>query len=228
MNISAKKVKMLREERGWSQEHLGDVAGLSYRTIQRIERNGQCSLESKMAVASAFLVSPVELADDFNEDIGSGKLQWGGLVGITACLSLIVMALLMGGGILMAVDVPSILIALLLPISLSMVSNGASLTWQALRLIGWMFYEPSKSQNIHASLPVLRKFIIYCYSAGVVSSLLALLSSINYFNDMTKVQLANSIQVVLLALIYGVLLAEIVFRPVHHKICRLLLAKAQS
>ena len=46
MKISPQKVKMLREERGWSQEHLGEVAGVSYRTIQRIEKDGQCSLES--------------------------------------------------------------------------------------------------------------------------------------------------------------------------------------
>ena len=181
-----------------------------------------------MAVASAFLVSPIELADEYNAKIGSGKLQWSGIAGVLVCVVLIIMALAMGGGVSMAIDVPSLLIAIMLPVGLSMISNGFDLTWQSLKLISWTFYEPNESKNIHLSLPVLRKFIVYSYSAGVVSSLLALLSSVNFFNEMDKFQFASSIQVVLLPLIYGVLLAEIVFRPVHHKVYRLLLAKAKS
>ena len=37
MKIDAKQIRRLREERAWSQEHLATVAGLSLRTIQRVE-----------------------------------------------------------------------------------------------------------------------------------------------------------------------------------------------
>ena len=47
-------IKRLRGERSWSQDHLASVSGLSLRTVQRIENEGSCSLESKKALASAF------------------------------------------------------------------------------------------------------------------------------------------------------------------------------
>ena len=54
MKIDSEIVKDLRNQKSWSQEHLASVSGLSLRTIQRIENNGACSLESKKALASVF------------------------------------------------------------------------------------------------------------------------------------------------------------------------------
>jgi transcriptional regulator with XRE-family HTH domain len=62
--VSHKKVKKLRLDNGWSQEQLARITGLSYRTIQRIERNGRCSLDSKMALSSAFGISFLELSSE--------------------------------------------------------------------------------------------------------------------------------------------------------------------
>lgn len=61
MKVDTKLIKALREERGWSQEHLASVAGLSARTVQRLEADGNASLESKMAIAAAFGVEPARL-----------------------------------------------------------------------------------------------------------------------------------------------------------------------
>ena len=47
-------VKKLRSEKSWSQEHLALVSGISLRTVQRVENEGKCSLDSKKAIASAF------------------------------------------------------------------------------------------------------------------------------------------------------------------------------
>ena len=44
----------LRLEKGWSQEQLAEICDLSVRTIQRIERGQQPSLESLKALASVF------------------------------------------------------------------------------------------------------------------------------------------------------------------------------
>lgn len=62
MKIDASQLKTLREARGWSQEQLAAVSGLSPRTIQRLEADGRASGESRMAVAAAFGVEPVQLA----------------------------------------------------------------------------------------------------------------------------------------------------------------------
>ena len=57
-------IRKLRIEKGWSQETLADISGLSVRTIQRIERGGNASLESLGALAAAFEVDIATLATE--------------------------------------------------------------------------------------------------------------------------------------------------------------------
>jgi transcriptional regulator with XRE-family HTH domain len=47
-------IQKLRLQRGWSQEQLAEVSGLSVRTIQRLERGQTASLESLKALGAAF------------------------------------------------------------------------------------------------------------------------------------------------------------------------------
>lgn len=61
MKVNPQKIKQLREAHGWSQEHLAEVAGLSGRTVQRIEAEGNASPESRMAVAAALGVEAAAL-----------------------------------------------------------------------------------------------------------------------------------------------------------------------
>jgi transcriptional regulator with XRE-family HTH domain len=49
-------IQKLRLQRGWSQEQLAEVSGLSARTIQRIEKGQSASLETLKALAAAFEV----------------------------------------------------------------------------------------------------------------------------------------------------------------------------
>lgn len=61
MKIDALKIRQLREARGWSQEHLAEVAGLSARTVQRIEAESNASPESRMALAAALGIDTIDL-----------------------------------------------------------------------------------------------------------------------------------------------------------------------
>lgn len=63
MTDASGKVKQLREARGWSQEHLAAVAGLSARTVQRVEADGRASGDTRMAIAAVLGVTPAELAE---------------------------------------------------------------------------------------------------------------------------------------------------------------------
>jgi transcriptional regulator with XRE-family HTH domain len=47
-------IQKLRLQRGWSQEQLAEVSGLSVRTVQRLERGQPGSLESLNALAAVF------------------------------------------------------------------------------------------------------------------------------------------------------------------------------
>lgn len=54
-------IRNLRLQRGWSQEQLSELCGLSIRTIQRIERGQNPSLESLKSLAAVFEVDMKEL-----------------------------------------------------------------------------------------------------------------------------------------------------------------------
>lgn len=54
MQLNKDQLRRERELRAWSQSHLAEVAGLSMRTVQRIENTGSASLESAKAIAAAF------------------------------------------------------------------------------------------------------------------------------------------------------------------------------
>lgn len=53
MKIDGEKVRDLREQKSWSQEHLASASGLSVRTIQRVEAQGTSLPETRLALAAA-------------------------------------------------------------------------------------------------------------------------------------------------------------------------------
>lgn len=61
MKINADVVKKLRIAKNWSQEQLGEMSGLSLRTIQRLENDGNASIESVRVLAVAFDIDPSKL-----------------------------------------------------------------------------------------------------------------------------------------------------------------------
>ncbi|MDO6427163.1 helix-turn-helix transcriptional regulator [Thalassotalea sp. 1_MG-2023] len=67
MDINAKKIKQLRTDRAWTQQHLADACGVSLRTIQRAERYGNSSKETLMALAAVFEQEQATLLDQVNQ-----------------------------------------------------------------------------------------------------------------------------------------------------------------
>lgn len=62
----AEIIKNLRIERSWSQDLLAQNAGVSKRTIQRLEKEGHCSHETLLAVAGAFDIDVRQLTRFMN------------------------------------------------------------------------------------------------------------------------------------------------------------------
>ena len=56
-------IQKLRLQRGWSQEQLGEISGLSPRTNQRLEHGMPASLESLKALAAAFEIDLNQLQE---------------------------------------------------------------------------------------------------------------------------------------------------------------------
>jgi transcriptional regulator with XRE-family HTH domain len=57
-------VQKLRLQRGWSQQQLSDLSGLSVRTIQRIENGQTASVESLKSLASVFEIDFSQLSSE--------------------------------------------------------------------------------------------------------------------------------------------------------------------
>lgn len=64
MRVNVEKIRGWRDDRCWSQEHLAEVAGVSPRTIQRLENGDSVSRETVLALAAAFDVPASALAAD--------------------------------------------------------------------------------------------------------------------------------------------------------------------
>lgn len=56
-------IQKLRLQRGWSQEQLAEVSGLSVRTVQRLEGGQPGSLESMKALAAVFEIDLNDLKE---------------------------------------------------------------------------------------------------------------------------------------------------------------------
>ena len=54
-------LKNLRVEKGWSQEQLAEISGVSARTIQRLEKGESPGMETLKALAAGFEMSVSEL-----------------------------------------------------------------------------------------------------------------------------------------------------------------------
>jgi len=87
MNIDAKFIRFLRDQKAWSQDHLAVAAGVSLRTVQRVEAEGIASAETRLALASALGIPVSRLSPDLARassrsnglNIGAkwGWLGWG-------------------------------------------------------------------------------------------------------------------------------------------------------
>jgi transcriptional regulator with XRE-family HTH domain len=82
MKIDSKLIVKLRKERGWSQQQLSFVSGVSLRTIQRVENEGSTSVETLKSLASVF-------ETDFNNLIFKSSLPNGVLKKTTASFALL-------------------------------------------------------------------------------------------------------------------------------------------
>jgi len=68
-------VRKLRLKRGWSQSQLAEMAGVTTRTIQRIERGHRSSMETNKALSSVFEVELSLLQPEEEKMEGESELK---------------------------------------------------------------------------------------------------------------------------------------------------------
>jgi transcriptional regulator with XRE-family HTH domain len=93
MKLNSAVIRLEREKRAWSQEHLSGVTGLALRTIQRIESTGSASFESASAIAAVFDLPLTALRNDEIEPatqavVAQRWFTWHRLFTLVGCLVL--------------------------------------------------------------------------------------------------------------------------------------------
>lgn len=232
MNVSGEKIKKLRKHHGWSQERLAQVSGLSERTIQRIEQGESASMETRLSLANAFDVTPVELCEEEAVKVGSGGVNWSGIGGLVLCALLMYLQFYLPGAPFF--DAVSLLLTIGIAAGMAAVSMGGAEALMTVALVRWVFVLPNAESGLQQNLPNLQRMIFYCYSAGAVSTLVGIIAVL-----MTPANLdANwpyppasetnmGFGIALLTMLYGAMLAELVFRPLKHRIERMLIEHRQ-
>lgn len=59
-------VKRLRTKKGWSQDHLATLTGLSLRTIQRVEAGRSASMETVNSLSAVFETDITQFTEEIN------------------------------------------------------------------------------------------------------------------------------------------------------------------
>jgi transcriptional regulator with XRE-family HTH domain len=75
MKVNVPLIKRLREEKSWSQEHLAEASGISLRTIQRVETEGNASSETRLALAAALGIDVAQLGASHGNEVGKEPSQ---------------------------------------------------------------------------------------------------------------------------------------------------------
>lgn len=221
MKVSPEKVKKLRLEHGWSQEQLSDVAGISYRTVQRVEKDGNGSPESLMAISSAFNITPNDLSSEYKSKVGTGAINWSGIFGLGLCAFLIGLMIVLPGEGTLFFDLISLILVLGFSFALLSMSCGVRPAFDALSQLRWLVSEPKDAPLTQRHLPILRKWILYLYSSGVVSTLfglVAVFTSPKTSGDNVYL----GISIAFLTIIYAAVIAEFIIRPLKNKITYML------
>jgi len=213
MNVSTEKIIILRRERGWSQEKLAAIASVSERTIQRVEADGNCSLDTKMALASAFDISPVELGAEMELVTTPSvfKTSWAGALGlfILGLLAPIIILLTATNGVW---EMVSMGVVWGMTIILAIMNYGFKSTYRLFDNTSWIVKYPTYVSGLNIYIVQAQSVIQHAYIVGAVASLVYALTVAVHLPSETNNTL-SFISYSIRPLIYSILFSELWFRP---------------
>lgn len=231
MTISVDKLKKLRVNHGWSQERLSELSGISLRTIQRIESGESVSLETQLAISKIFNVAPTELFENKEMELGTGGINWSGVCGIVLGSLMMLLQFKLPGSPFF--DYISFLLVIGLSIAMCSISIGIEKTVSTISMIRWVIVLPNNEIGLENRIPYLNKLIIYCHTAGAISSLVGVIAVFLTpeayewtITPMPKYPILFGLGIALLTSLYAAVIAELVLRPLKHQIEQLLINRS--
>jgi len=221
-HLSPERVKHFRKDNGWSQELLAKAAGLSLRTIQRAEKDGNSSAETQLALAAAFDISPQELFHvSSNPDVNwKRKNIMQSFLALLVFTAAIGMFFILGGEAKFFADMPSALYLLLIMFSGTIIAFGFGGLIKSLRGLSYIFANDIAHSPATEFLAVIyKKQISFLYGGAFIGLLIGIISIHSNFNHIdTKFGFHTAYAVCLLVLLYAAIIAEGILRPLTTKL----------
>lgn len=224
--ISKDTIQEMRRERGWSQEKLAAISGLSERTIQRVEAEGKCSLDTQMALATAFEVSPAELVEDEPAKPIVYHTSWSGALGLFI-LGLTAPCLILFTAQHGQWELLSFAIVMGYTLVLSITQYGLRQSYRLFDNSSWLVRYPSYVPGLSRDIARARSVIVYAYSAGAIACLVSAI----VFTSHLRGEFSSVAELTLYAirpLFYAVLFVELWFRPYKRRMEGMLLQQSSS
>jgi transcriptional regulator with XRE-family HTH domain len=215
--VSKDRVKQFRLQHGWSQEQLASITGMSTRTVQRIEKSGDCSLESQMALSSAFGISPDELSQDISNKINESNKNLSGVFYIGILTLVLGSIYIFGGSLQILIHQQIIAIFVLAFLAMSFMANGSENTFMIITLLKRFVFGVGKLTNPQLFVRTIRRQIIHSYASGGVACLLSSLFLFSSSNDGNNLYLKLTLYAVI-SLLYSVVLSELLLRPTKQRL----------
>jgi len=217
--ICVEKIKALRQDNGWSQDLLAKASGLSLRTIQRIEKEGNASAETQLALAATFNVSPKALfVISSTPDV---HWKWRNIMqttfGLTVIIGAIIMLVILGGGINLYIDYASLLFLVLFMYSATVIAFGPHGLIKSITGLKCLFSnEISATPASYHLARILNKQIIFLYGGAFIALLIGSIAIHSNVSESLIFHRAYAVNI--LILLYAAFFAEGILRPLVTKL----------
>mgnify|MGYP000645695780 CR=1 FL=1 len=218
-NLSPERVKFFRKDNGWSQELLAKASGLSLRTIQRAEKDGNSSAETQLALAAAFNISPKELFPVSSTlDVNwKRKNIMQSFLALLVVAGAIIMLAILGGNIAMFIDIASILFIVLFMYAATVVAFGSAGLLKSFKGLSYLFASDISPTPATEFLSVIFKRQIYfIYGAALIGLLIGSIAIHTNVDEAIIFHRAYAVNLVVL--LYAAIIAEGILRPLATKL----------
>ena len=222
-NLSPERVKYFRKDNGWSQELLAKASGLSLRTIQRAEKDGNSSVETQLALSAAFDISPKELS----HISPSIDVHWKrknfmqSLLALCIVLAAVFMLLVISGDVTVFIDPYSILYLVLFMYSSTVIAFGSRGLIKSFTGLRYLFANDiSQTPASNFLSEILKKQIYFVYGGAIIGFLIGSVAIHSHMGieDPISQAIHPAYAVNLLVLLYSALIAEGILRPLATKL----------
>lgn len=218
-NLSPERVKFFRTDNGWSQELLAKASGLSLRTIQRAEKDGNSSAETQLALAAAFNISPKELFPVSSTlDVNwKRKNIMQSFLALLVVTGVVTMLAILAGGISQFIDVQSLLFVLLFMYAATVIAFGSTGLLKSLTGLSYLFASDISPTPATEFLSIIFKRQIYfIYGAALIGLLIGSIAI--HANVDEAIIFHRAYAVNLVVLLYAAIIAEGILRPLAAKL----------